>query len=341
MTKEKLRQWLYGYDATEQYYSSQTGVSEVDSEYSLFPSSLKYGEDDVPGKDFSGAPKVIFQENDAIALCRNPRFAPGDYHAHEFVEIMYVYQGNCTNVVEGIMLNMQQGDFCFLSPDVYHLITKTESIVVNILVRRDRFIDLCTDVRLGANPISEFASNFTGRNNRTKYLLAQNADSPLIRATIEKMILTSMDDGAFRALMEETLFLQLISYLLERKPKFSFAKGEFCSKELLIVDILRYIRQNYRTVDLKGVASQFRYTPTHVCRLLHRYTGISFSRILTQIRMEKSAEMLVETELPVQEVALRNGYESVEHFHRTFKEYYRQTPRQYRLNRRPQNQQKS
>lgn len=327
MTKEELRRWLYEHDKTERVNIDRKDSEEVREK--IYPNSQKYDETHLFGDNTN----PLFRENETITLCRNPRYSSGDYHSHQFVEIVYVYQGSCNNLVEGVMLQMQTGDFCFISPDVYHCITKNESIVINILVRRERFVDLCADPRLGINPISQFASDFSARSNRYKYLLAQNAASPEIRALVEKMIAESVEAGTFGMLMLETLFLQLISRLLERQPNFTFAKGEFCSKELLIVDILRYIRQNYRTVTLKTLAAHFRYTPTHVCRLLNRYTGISFSHILTQIRMEKAAETLLETDIPVQEVALRNGYESIEHFHRTFKEYYNETPRQYRLRR--------
>ena len=325
MTKEELHRWLYDYDEYEQKFAAQD-EPEPGAQDLLFPNSNKYDETHLFGENT----EPLFREDDTITLCRNPRFSIGDYHAHQFVEIVYVYQGSCTNLVEGVMLPMQSGDFCFISPDVYHFISKNESIVINILVRRDRFVDLCGDPRLGDNPITQFASDFSAHANRYKYLLVQNAEAPEIRSLIEQMIGESVDRGPFGTLMLETLFLQTIGRLLTRHPTFSFAKGEFCSKEVLIVDILRYIRQNYRTVTLKSLSSHFRYTPTHICRLLSRYIGLSFSRIVTQIRMEKAAEMLLSTDLPVQEVALRNGYESVEHFHRTFKEYYHETPRQLR-----------
>ena len=48
-------------------------------------------------------------------------------------------------------------------------------------------------------------------------------------------------------------------------------------------------------------------------------------------RFQKAVVLLMETDLPVEEIAANVGYENMSYFYRQFKARYGMTPRQYRL----------
>ena len=58
--------------------------------------------------------------------------------------------------------------------------------------------------------------------------------------------------------------------------------------------------------------------------------GTSIAAHLKKHRMEKAAQLLRETDLPVAEVARQVGYESQSKFTAVFKEQYGQLPKEYR-----------
>ena len=48
-------------------------------------------------------------------------------------------------------------------------------------------------------------------------------------------------------------------------------------------------------------------------------------------RFQKAVMFLMETELPVEEIAINVGYENQSYFYRQFKARYEMTPNQYRI----------
>ena len=63
---------------------------------------------------------------------------------------------------------------------------------------------------------------------------------------------------------------------------------------------------------------------------LVKVSVLSIAAHLKKHRMEKAAQLLRETDLPVAEVARQVGYESQSKFTAAFKEQYGQLPKEYR-----------
>ena len=63
-------------------------------------------------------------------------------------------------------------------------------------------------------------------------------------------------------------------------------------------------------------------------------TGQTFIQLLTTVRMENAEQLLRDTAIPVSDIAAAVGYESSEHFIRTFRKYVGMTPSGYRQKKR-------
>ena len=94
--------------------------------------------------------------------------------------------------------------------------------------------------------------------------------------------------------------------------------------------ILQAIRHHYQTVTLTQLADQFHYSKPHLCTLIRQNTGVSFTDLLKQIRMSRATEYLLNTDLPVFEIAEIVGYHSADHFSRVFRSQFRCSPQEYR-----------
>ncbi|WP_248561915.1 AraC family ligand binding domain-containing protein [Niallia sp. NCCP-28] len=68
--------------------------------------------------------------------------APFDSHKHDYLEISYAYFGSFTQVINGQIVEMKEGDLTILDTDVIHTINKVgeETIIINILLRKNYFI---------------------------------------------------------------------------------------------------------------------------------------------------------------------------------------------------------
>lgn len=85
--------------------------------------------------------------------------------------------------------------------------------------------------------------------------------------------------------------------------------------------------EELRVADLAGEVEMSLY---HFARLFKRATGLAPHQYIMQKRIEKAKRLLVETELPIAQVALEIGFQSQSRFTTLFRHLTCATPRAYR-----------
>ena len=103
-------------------------------------------------------------------------------------------------------------------------------------------------------------------------------------------------------------------------------------KNLDISEVIAYLMEHQQTVTLQQAASHFHYVPAYLSRFIQRHTGKTFLEFLNGIRLERAAEMLRNTTLPIRQISHMVGYSDRSSFDRSFKRQYHMTPRKYRDN---------
>jgi two-component system response regulator YesN len=95
---------------------------------------------------------------------------------------------------------------------------------------------------------------------------------------------------------------------------------------------LRFMGENYHRADLqlKEVAAAASVSSSHLAQLLRTRTGAGFIRHLTTLRIEAAKRMLADTDLHVNDIAIRSGYEGSGYFYRVFRREVGMTPSEYR-----------
>ena len=82
---------------------------------------------------------------------------------------------------------------------------------------------------------------------------------------------------------------------------------------------------------LTEVAEKVAFTSAgNLSRLFRQHHGVSFQAYLQKLRLEKAAELLKTTQLPVSRVARRVGYKDVSRFGQHFKRHHGHTPGEWR-----------
>lgn len=82
--------------------------------------------------------------------------------------------------------------------------------------------------------------------------------------------------------------------------------------------------------NIAQLASRYYITPKHLIYLFKRKLGMSPVQYLTQLRIEKAKQLLLETDLPVKDIAVCIGYPDVNYFNRIFKKYTDVPPAAFR-----------
>lgn len=95
--------------------------------------------------------------------------------------------------------------------------------------------------------------------------------------------------------------------------------------------LLQYMRAHYAEhLQLKELAKRFYLNPTYCSELFNKKLGISFSRYLNQLRVERCCTLLRTTAKSAEEIAAQTGFVEGTHFHKVFKSITGETPGQYR-----------
>jgi len=98
-----------------------------------------------------------------------------------------------------------------------------------------------------------------------------------------------------------------------------------------IEDVVAYIDENLDTkLDLEALASRTHWSKFHFGRVFAAATGTTPIAYVNRKRLEKSVRELLNTDLPILEIALRSGYETASAYNACFKKHYGTTPSQVR-----------
>jgi len=98
----------------------------------------------------------------------------------------------------------------------------------------------------------------------------------------------------------------------------------------IVETALIYLQDNYmKEISLDSCADHAGMNPVVLSRSIKQVTGKNFIDYLTELRMDKARELLWETDLKINDVALRVGYQH-SYFNRIFKKQEGITPGEYR-----------
>ncbi|MBD2847514.1 AraC family transcriptional regulator [Paenibacillus sp. IB182496] len=98
-----------------------------------------------------------------------------------------------------------------------------------------------------------------------------------------------------------------------------------------IQEMQRYIRDHLKEdISLDVLSERFSYSPSYISTLFREVLHQSFTGYVTQVRLDKAAELLLERTLTIQKIAEHAGFKNSQYFATRFKSRYGVTPSQYR-----------
>jgi len=99
----------------------------------------------------------------------------------------------------------------------------------------------------------------------------------------------------------------------------------------VIARSIRYIRNNYREkITLEETAQEVSLSPNYFSRIFNEKMNLSFSAYVNRLRVEQAQKLLLNTSLPIVEIAGLVGFEEQSYFSKVFKSITHLSPGQYR-----------
>lgn len=115
------------------------------------------------------------------------------------------------------------------------------------------------------------------------------------------------------------------------------AINEMKSHRAMISEMRTYIEENFDDPDLslKNLSDRFQISGKYASYLFKEEYDMKFVDFLVQLRVERACQLLVATDITVQDIALKVGYANSISFGRVFKRVTGVTPGEYRKNKEP------
>lgn len=278
-------------------------------------------------------PKEIFFTGDnSIFLSRHNRFAPMVTHLHDFIEMVYVYKGNCIQEINGESILLSQGDLIVLDRDVPHSINALgeEDILINILINEETFDTLFLyKLQDSSSILTQFlADAFNTQAKHDKFIIFHTDKSSTIHSLIQLMLCEHLENR-----MQTQLFLSQFLQILLMELIRIYQEENIYQNSLLkfnFAPILSYIDQHFKSIDVSEVAEKFSYNPNYLSNKLKQVTGKSFQKIVLEKRLLHSKELLKNTDYSIEAISLESGFNSPSYFFRQFKKFFGKTPNEIR-----------
>ena len=264
-----------------------------------------------------------------VFVFRHPFCTKPVLHSHDFWEIEIVLKGECTLYFEEEKLRLGEGSIFLVAPGSHHEVETAEgSNIYCIMLRKSTFEANFFSLLSRDDALALFFRTNLKQEDRPNYLLFRSALTPAIRFCLRNAVVECYRNDIY----SNSCCISSVNILFASMLRAAGDNPQFYRYEAGndFTHILHAIRHHYQTITLTELAEQFHYSKPHLSTLIRQNTGVSFTDLLKQIRMSRASDYLLNTELPVFEIAEIVGYNSADHFTRTFRSTFGCSPQEYR-----------
>lgn len=274
--------------------------------------------------------KLLLPEQ-LISVRKHTRFIDFPMHKHNYVELSYVYMGQMTQIVDGSEITLQEGELMILNQVIAHEIKAVgpEDIIINFIIKPE-FFQYIFSLADTDNSIFNFILNtiYTDQS-KGEYLYYKVSDETSIKETIEKIITELYEPSSISNVTIKLLVGLLLVELTKHSKNIEVYSADNYEKKLNL-DILRYIDEHYVEGSLTQIAKQLNQPDYKICRIVKKYTGVTFKQLVQETRLNKTVDLLTKSDLSIADIMESVGYENITYFYKIFKEKYTMTPNEYR-----------
>jgi len=270
----------------------------------------------------------LLEKGKLIAIRPHTRFIAFPEHTHDYVEMVYMCQGETRHTVNGNAITLHQGELLMLGQNAHQSIEAAgeQDIAVNFIVRPAFFSGTLPFLGEEETPLRRFVVSCLTGENEAGYLLFRAAELLPVQNLIENLLFTLLEDMPNkRGILQMTMGL-LFAQLVNHTEALQFETQE----QNAVISVLRYLEENYRDGSLTEIAGRLHYELPSLSRLIRQKTGKNYTELLQEKRLSQAAWLLRNTDKHVDEIANTVGYENLSYFHRLFAARYGLSPKKYR-----------
>lgn len=271
-------------------------------------------------------------------------------HSHDFYELTIVLSGECKMKIENEIVSFKAGDCWFGNKNIHHKeFMDCELEIVQFLFKEEYIIEIF-DNNLAYNEennpssLSSFFSKLFHRNNKNPFYNSKEYVDIRIKdfqhlTIIHQFINELMTELLFGYHGKSHIMKGLICklfYFLEDKAVFNIEThlAQLTTEEHILFTIASAYKDKMGLFSRKEIEELTGYNGNYVARIVKKNTGMNLLDYGKIFLLEHARQLLINTNLSVQEIVEKLGYSNRYYFNRIFIERYQVTPSEFRkLNR--------
>lgn len=273
------------------------------------------------------------EDSECVEIVVHRRYSYPVMHNHEYVELVYQYNGSSIHFVEDQTIEMKTGDLFILAPNAMHAVSAItdEAVVVNIMISQKMFDSSFLKMMQRGHTLSCFFESVLYDKKSSPYIIYPTGEDQWIHDTVLHMVEERKDKDYLYNESISLLVRQLFIHILRNYELQAIVSDPINHiQENRIVALMGYITVNYCSITLSSTAEFFGYSKAYLSQILSRYTGKTFTTLVNEAKMKNAAKLLRETKLSLTEIGAEVGCYDASHFTHKFKKIYGMTPTEYR-----------
>ena len=224
-------------------------------------------------------------------------------HLHGSFELVVFLEGDMTIAVDGQEYRMQKNDAVLIFPDQVHSFASRSS----------------KDVLFIFSPklIAAFASKYAK-------MLPVNNQFWLPDDLVAR--LCALEEHSSSIEMKGVLYLACAEF-----EKVATYRAGNCERENLLLRIFDFVENHYKEkCTLQALSRSVGYDAAYLSRYFKKTTGLTYNAYVNGYRLSQAGYLLHNGSGSVLSCSIECGYTSLRTFNRNFKDYYGQTPLEYK-----------
>lgn len=258
--------------------------------------------------------------NSGLCVCMND---PKNEHYHDEFEIFYIARG-CARVTVGrqeyeatrgtviFIGKLEEHSIRMLSEDYayYFLVINSSRLEQNL--RTPRLISI-----------------FRNRMSHFRHAIDLSADAELMDAYFEDICREDETKEEYYNEKNQTYLTAILIHAYRRDPqKFSFVDTH---TNAMIYEIEQYFEERYmHDIRISDVAESHYISMNYLTQCFKSLTGRTPKQYLGECRIANAKQMLIHSDISVQNIAIKCGFNDVNNFIRKFKAETGVTPYKYK-----------
>ena len=256
-------------------------------------------------------------------------------HAHSCHEIFFMLQGRVEILSSAGIFRLSKGDLLYISPNIYHCCR---------FAPNERYAYVTFDFDLGERRSSTLDSRraqqfvdeeevLVSRLLDKTTVLARDTCGCLVELRSICRSLSRGRTGEYTKIKNylSNFFISAIQSLCKASVTEDFSEDYFSAVSNKAVRIRTYMISHCdQPLTVQSVSSALSYSPRHVQRIISDYYGISFSRMLTECRLNRIKWLLTHTDESLDYICEESGINSSASLYKLFKKNTGMSPTEYR-----------